>query len=149
MTAASVRHGGLVCFRVVNRLVALVALTLALLGCSSSFDQQLLTGVPLAAQSGDTQIGCVLGATTGALVPDPEYGTRIVVDGGSEVPVMWPPGFSARLDGAEVAVLDTDGYPIATTGDRYRLTGGFLGRAGDALSYPFPVFWACGPVSTS
>jgi hypothetical protein len=132
----------------VKRLGVLVA-SLVVLGCASSPVQPLLTGVPLAAQSGDTQIGCVLGAATGALVPDAEYGTQIVVDGASRVPVMWPPGFTARLDGAEVAVLDTDGYLVATTGERYRLTGGFLGGDGDALRYSFPVFWACGPVSKS
>jgi hypothetical protein len=137
----------LLCFWVVKILAILAAASLVLLGCASSPVPPLLTGVPLAAQSGDTQIGCVLDATTGALVADSAYGTQIVLDGGSRVPVMWPPGFTARFDGAEVAVRDTDGHPIATTGERYRLTGGFLGRDADALRYSFPVFWACGPVS--
>jgi hypothetical protein len=36
---------------------------------------------------------------------------------------MWPPGFTGRRVGSEVAVVDTNGNLVATTGQSYSIKG--------------------------
>jgi hypothetical protein len=99
-----------------RRVTTTLALGLCLLGCGPSVlpgDRvALLTGVE----------GCYAGAQSpsyaGVLVPDPEYGTRI--DGR---PVMWTVGYTGmRLPTGEIAVLNTSGEVIATTGKAYAIS---------------------------
>lgn len=60
-----------------------------------------------------------------------------IFDGSNLVPVMWPVGYTARMAGEQVEVLDTRGQVVATTGRLYILQGRFhagtfqLCRGGD------------------
>ena len=129
-----------------KRVAATLALTVFVLGCGlSSEPVPLLTGVP-------PDVTRVIGAATcstseqGPLIVDPKYGTAIIDGpGGPATPVMWRPGFSARRDGAEVAVLDPLGNVVAITGHLYVFEGAYVGARGPAPP-PLPqgVFWACG-----
>jgi hypothetical protein len=44
------------------------------------------------------------------------------------MPVMWPPGSTARRAGSEVEVLDKQGSVVARTGSRYLIEGGHGGE---------------------
>lgn len=66
---------------------------------------------------------CFVDVRPGVLVADPNFGTASRVEGGGELPVMWPHGFTARRAGSEVEVLDAEGNVHATTGTFYNLTG--------------------------
>jgi hypothetical protein len=124
-----------------KRIVAGLVLALVVLGCASwrlGDPVPLLAGIP--ANVGDSS-GCFTSAIEGQLVVDPTYGTAIVTSTRPEgrAIIAWRPGFSARRIGSEVAVLDTAGNMVATTGNKYRIAGG-------GVTWPEPsinVFWAC------
>jgi hypothetical protein len=97
--------------------ITTLALALWLLGCGLAAPRgepvDLLTGVDSCYAGGQQGV-------EGPLVADPEYGTRL-----NGKPVMWPVGFTGvRLVGGEVAVLDTGGKVVVTTGRRYYLSYG-------------------------
>lgn len=96
-----------------RRTTAALALGLCLLGCGPAGDQvPLLTGIEACWAGGQSP------SYAGVLVPDPEYGTRI--DGR---PVMWTVGYTGRrLPTGEIAVLNTSGEVIATTGKAYAIS---------------------------
>jgi hypothetical protein len=133
----------------VKRLVALVLVVAALVGCgsvgrsvgASAAPVPLLTG---AALTGD---GCYTDFAVGLLSVDPTYGTAVKdeTSNGHVVPVMWRPGYTALRVGSEVSVLDPAGTVVATTGHRYKIAGGYVskGTAGSSTS----AFWACGFVT--
>jgi hypothetical protein len=76
---------------------------------------------------------CFTYEVTGLLVVDAKYGTAMVIDELSPergpVPVAWRPGFTGRRVGSEVEVRDPSGNVVNTTGQRYKLPGGY-GEAG-------------------
>jgi hypothetical protein len=55
------------------------------------------------------------------------------------MPVVWPPGSTARQSGAEVEVLDATGKVVARTGNRYEIEGA-------ANTLPLRGWLACGYV---
>ena len=71
---------------------------------------------------------------------DPTDGTAIVANnhpsmvGLSDVPVTvaWPPGFTGRRSGSQVAVLDPHGKVVGTTGRSYTFFGGFVDAGGSS-----------------
>jgi hypothetical protein len=129
-----------------------VAVTLALslcrsvvLGCGPSDDGvQLITGRPPQAAS-----GCFTNSAAGLLIVDPKYGTAIRdrASGGATTTLAWRPNFSARRLGAEVEVLDPLGNVVATTGQAYRIDGGYVGGDSSWPQFPIRVFWACDRVT--
>jgi hypothetical protein len=134
----------------VKRLVALVLVVGALVGCvsvsgsvgaSAGESVQLLTGAAFAGS------GCYTDFAVGLLSVDPTYGTAVKdeTSNGHVVPVMWRPGYTALRVGSEVSVLDPAGTVVATTGHRYKIAGGYVskGTAGSSTS----AFWACGFVT--
>jgi hypothetical protein len=122
-----------------RRIPASLVVAISLLGCGSPAlgePVELLTGVTPITGIG----GCYTNHAGGMLLADATYGTRFVYGTVSEgVPVLWPPGFTGRRAGNEVAVLDTQGNVVATTGRRYEIEGGSYHE----LPYPFV---ACGYV---
>jgi hypothetical protein len=120
-----------------RRAASVLGLSLCLLGCGSAAPAgepvELLTGHgPFA--SSETSGLCFTNFVVGQLVVDGGAGTAIIVDdehGGSDlpVPVMWRPGFTGRLVGSEVLVLDPAGNVQATTGRRYKIAGGYWSDA--------------------
>jgi hypothetical protein len=62
--------------------------------------------------------GCYLSGPSGTLVKDPIFFTAMDILGPIAQPVAWPAGYSARVAGSEVEVLDTEGKVVATTGRR-------------------------------
>jgi hypothetical protein len=100
----------------------------------------LLTGWGAFGPDGDGRVGCYTNFAVGQLVIDAEYGTALIEDGREPVPVMWPPGHTARQSGSAVEVLDQSGKVVARTGNRYQIEG-----AGSAR-YPEPGWLACGYV---
>jgi hypothetical protein len=141
---------------VTKRLVATVALALVVLGCSPSVQLgepvEVLTGFPTLLGNGP---GCYTNSASGQLIADPQYGTAVIdeimlrVTGTipSPVPVMWRPGYSAHRLGSEVAVTDTSGNVVATTGHRYLIAGGYVGGDISTPRQPTGVFWACDTVT--
>lgn len=112
---------------------------------------QLLTGNPL---GGDA---CYTNSVIGMLNADQTYGTTLTLPtkpNPDTSPVMWPPGYTAQWVGSEVEVSDASGKAVATTGQPYQLSGGFVSPksvSASALPSGFPddgAFWACGPVSS-
>jgi hypothetical protein len=95
-----------------RRLIATLALAMSILGCGSGASDEvgLLTGVQACYAGGQSP------GDEALLVPDADFGTRFEGRG----PVMWPEGYTgSRLDGGQVAVLNTAGGLVATTGKRY------------------------------
>jgi hypothetical protein len=75
--------------------------------------------------AGDT-IGCYTSGTTGDLVNDSDAGIVIVESSGHRSPVVFPPGWTGRRAGFEVAILDRAGQFVVQTGTRVSLLGGYL-----------------------
>jgi hypothetical protein len=110
-----------------RRIATTLALALCMLGCASKAPPgapvELLTGaMPFDADECSRD-----GNTVAVLLFDPKYGTSLAAafDGGS-TPVMWPPGFTGRLVGSEVVVVDPAGNLVATTGQSFRISGNAL-----------------------
>ena len=144
------------------RIAATLALAWCLLGCGPVSLQPPPSGEPVELLTYDDR--CHDQAAEGMLVPHRRHGTDISVlpsdiaddwpsgkAGLSDVPVQWPRGFTGvRLAGGEVAVLDTAGNVVATTGRNYRLRGGWMiGTIGFEFDAPTHVaaFLACGVVN--
>ena len=83
-------------------------------------------------------VSCYTNFAVGELVADQAYGTAIVEDN-HQTPVMWPPGYTARLSGGRVEVVNKQGDVVARTGNHYQIEGGYGGQ--DPTS-----FVACGYV---
>lgn len=117
-------------------------LAVSVMGCSAAMGDsvELLVGAPSPGGA------CYnLNWIEGQLVVDPAYGTAVDSDFyGRTVPVMWPPEFTGRHSGSEVAVLDANGKVVAVTGHHYRMEGGSVG--GKPQGGPPFSFWACGSV---
>lgn len=94
--------------------------------------------VPLLTAPDDGMVGCYTSGTSGVLMADATYGTRIV-EHDAAVPVMWPYGFTGRHSGYQVEVVDTSGHVVARTGTQVQIGGGYTGD--DPRS-----FLACGSV---
>lgn len=81
--------------------------------------------VPLWAGS-DT---CYLSNITGELVADPISGVAIIErhtgNPDRTTRLDWPGGYTARLSGSEVEVLDRRGVVVARTGTRMEIQGGY------------------------
>jgi hypothetical protein len=115
-----------------RRVATTFALALCLLGCGSKAPPgepvQLLTGVMPFDQdecSHDFWIAS-------ELLVDPQFGTALAGwNDGTRIPVMWPPGFSARRVGSEVVVVDTNDKLVATTGQSYSIAGNPLYQTAD------------------
>jgi hypothetical protein len=132
--------------------MAALGLALCLFGCGSTAPSgepvQLLTGMPLAPDE------CNPWDTVGGtmLVVDPQYGTAIAWSNAKRTPVMWPLGFTGRLVGSEVVVVDSNDNLVATTGQSYNIKGIDLPQFGDGVigrrSVPSPIgvdmLYACG-----
>jgi hypothetical protein len=111
-----------------------LVLAFCLFGCSSKpvpapsgEPVELLTGaMPFDADE------CTPSAVVARLLADPQRGVTLAVfeiyGGGAstQMPVMWPPGFTGRQVGSEVVVVDLDGKAVATTGQSYLLSGNTL-----------------------
>jgi hypothetical protein len=73
---------------------------------------------------------CPNDSNVGLLIVDPEYGTAAQNADGIH-PLIWPLGYTARrLPGGEVAVLRSDGAPVAITGRKYRFWAPHWGGGG-------------------
>lgn len=88
---------------------------------------QLLTGVMPFDQDECARDGDIVAL----LRFDPKYGTALdeTIVGGAITPVMWPPGFTGRLVGSEVEVVDQEGNLAATTGQAFKIAGNALVKA--------------------
>ena len=98
-------------------------LAMSLLGCGRAVETaagaQLLTG-EITGMAG----ACYADVTghKSLLSYDPIDGTAIF-DGRQLIPVMWPVGYTARMAGEQLEVLDTSKQVVATTGRSYNLVG--------------------------
>lgn len=93
---------------------AIVVIGLVLAACGPTGPRTPLLTYP------DVIAACYAGGEQGItadLVADPTYGTTF-----AGRPVMWPHGYTARLAGAEVEVLDASGNVKAKTGRTYHLS---------------------------
>jgi hypothetical protein len=74
---------------------------------------------------------------TGRLARDARTGLGVTAADGQQMAVQWPFGYSARIDGGRLALVDETGKVVAHEGDTIQVGGGFGN-----------VMWhACGPVS--
>jgi hypothetical protein len=93
-----------------------IALAIAL--CLLRSDPIFFYNVPLLTGADSCYAGGQSPSYAGVLIPDVQYGTRIAGKG----PVMWPSGYTGvRLAGNQVAVRDTSGSVVATTGREYAI----------------------------
>ena len=98
-----------------RRIAATLALALCVLGCSIFQPPvKLLTYTELAVWA------CCDPLIGGQLLPDPDVGTvlRVEEDGRLE-PITWPAGYTGRLAGSEVEILNERGEVVARTGQKY------------------------------
>ena len=65
----------------------------------------------------------MLALRTGTLVEDPRSGLGIEDSTGSITPVIWPFGYSTRLDVGGIALVDGEGRVVARVGDTIELGG--------------------------
>jgi hypothetical protein len=75
------------------------------------------------ALGGMRQRAALLGTLEGGETGPDRWCVWMRSPGGHRVPVVWPPGFRARLDPLEV--LDPGGQVVARAGQRFVLGGGF------------------------
>ena len=100
-----------------RRIIAGAAVVIVLLGWAA-WAHPWAPAVPLL--TGVSAEGCFAGGEpgqTGSLLPDAQFGTSF-----KGQPVMWPDGFSARRAGDQVAVLNSSGQVVATTGRLYHIS---------------------------
>lgn len=81
--------------------------------------------------------GCPAALAMGQLVRDDRYGIGLQT-GQSSYTVIWPHGYSGRVDGGRLALVDSTGRVLAHVGDVVQMGGGGL-QAGNA-------WHACGDV---
>jgi hypothetical protein len=67
-------------------------------------------------------IGCPANFIDGDLVADDSAGTAIVSTD-SHLPIMWPYGYTGRVRGSVIEIVDPTGLVVAQTGTRIRLLG--------------------------
>ena len=128
-----------------TRLAITLVMVFVAVGCGRPI--RLLTGVPPGSSSTSGESGCFTNHAAGPLIADPTYGAAIIDTEGNRhstvaTPVMWRPGFTGRLIGSDVLILDPGGRVVATTGHSYRIAGGYVGGA-LVPDLPIRVFWAC------
>lgn len=78
--------------------------------------------IDLLAQAGGTLVGAVV---------EDAFQTWLEGPGGSLTLVVWPNGFSARVDDPYFALLDERGDLVAKGGERITIGGGYLVKEGD------------------
>jgi hypothetical protein len=83
--------------------------------------------VPLLTVSGPQHV-CPLAAMFGYLAPNAQSGIGLSGNGANE-PIRWPPGFTARLVGPTLTLVDAAGSQVAKVGDKVQVGGG-LGADG-------------------
>lgn len=64
---------------------------------------------------------------SGVLVQEPQSGVGIRDDNGEVWQVIWPFGYTARVDADRFAILDATGNVLAHVGDRVGVGGGEVG----------------------
>lgn len=103
------------------RIVTTLAMALLLSGCGL-----FLPGDPVAIvidtkhvyDNDDLSCWLGIGEASVLLVADAQFGTALSYRDAT-VPAVWPPGFTGRRVGSEVAVYGRHGNLVATTGRRY------------------------------
>jgi hypothetical protein len=84
---------------------------------------------------------CMDALMGGILAKQAQTGLGIADQDGAVIPVEWPFGYSARMEGAKIALMDASGVVVAREGDRIQVGGGMGPRPA-----PNAVWFACGPV---
>lgn len=109
--------------------------------------------VPLLTGEGYGGGGCYLNWFVDELVVDPVNGTAIIeeytTDDGPQtrvLPIMWPPGYTARRSGSEVEVLAPNGAVVVRTGATYRIQGGYEGPVWRTCNMTPMLNWTPNPV---
>ena len=75
----------------------------------------------------------------GTLVMDKDGYLRVNVDKDTQALVIWPYGYSLKVEGKEIQIINDKGQIVAKVGDTVKLGGGFVGvsdaeeRIGHAL----------------
>jgi hypothetical protein len=68
--------------------------------------------------------GCPAGLIRGTLVADERWGIALRGEGNFTREVIWPHGFTARLEAGRVAVIHGNGSVVAREGDVVEIAGG-------------------------
>lgn len=77
-------------------------------------------------------MACMEALITGELVAHPQWGLALQVQGTDEfMRPIFPFGYSAVVNGARIALLDSNGRVVAHTGDVVQSSGGSIGGEGD------------------
>lgn len=106
------------------RLVVRLGLVAALVvGCGRATDEPLASGAIRLLTARPDIVGCPANVVEGDLVADPAAGTAISTTD-SRRPIKWPYGYSGRMNGAVVEIIDATGQVVARTGTKVRLDGG-------------------------
>ena len=66
---------------------------------------------------------CDIALTSGTLVQDPRSGLGLENPAGEVTPVVWPFGYSTRMDMGGIALVDATGKVIAHEGDALEVGG--------------------------
>ena len=85
---------------------------------------------------------CDLALLAGSLERHPQTGLGIGLSDVQVTPVEWPFGYSARVEGTSMLLLDEKGTVVAREHDRVQVGGGMGGAVGAN-----EVWFACGGVS--
>lgn len=114
------------------------AVIVVLMGSGCANEQSAVTpsrGIALPTQSelpvGETPPACAAALIRGRLVADERWGIALVEEDSELLrQVIWPPGFYARVDGPNLALLSDSDEVVASTGDRVEIGGGEAGPDG-------------------
>jgi hypothetical protein len=71
-----------------------------------------------------TPQACPAALIEGILRADEEWGIVLEATDGAKVKVLWPHGYSARVDDGGLALIDEDGSIVAHAGDLVQVGGG-------------------------
>lgn len=67
----------------------------------------------------------------GLLVSHPEWGIAVRVGPGEPQLTFWPHGYTGRIAGDRVELIDNDGQVVAPAGDNIEAGGGLITFGGD------------------
>lgn len=99
-----------------------------LAGCSSVAPTSGPTGTPsttlVALKTQAPGLVCMEAITAGVLVADPTSSVALRSSSGVPTQMIWPAGWSDRLDAGAIAVVDDHGALVARVGDTVSMGGG-------------------------
>ena len=124
--------------RLIQIIGTLIFIPILAIGCSNNSTDKTQP-VPYFPVQKDVPQELMLALLPGTLVMDKDGYLRVNVTEDLQALVIWPHGYSLKIEGKEIQIINDKGQIVAKVGDTVKLGGGFVGvsdaeeRIGHAL----------------